>query len=79
MITEFRRKYFFLSNFYSCPITFQGHHYKNAEAAFHAQKDITRTKEFEALDPSQAKRLGRRVTLRKDWEAVKYGISEFLG
>ena len=74
MITEFRGKYFFLSNFYSCPITYQGHHYKNAEAAFHAQKDPARAKEFESLDPSQAKRLGRRVKLRKDWESVKFEI-----
>ena len=30
--------------------------------------------EFTKLNPSQAKRLGRRVSLRRDWESVKYTI-----
>ena len=36
------------------------------------------TKKFSSrkLNPSEAKKLGRRVNLRKDWEAVKVKIME---
>lgn len=73
-INEFRGTNFFLSNFYNCPVTYNGNTYQNAEAAFHAQKDPARSKEFTKLNPSEAKRLGRRVKLRKDWEQVKNNI-----
>ena len=35
-------------------------------------------KQFTELNPSEAKKLGRRVKLRKDWEAVKVKIMEEL-
>lgn len=73
-INEFRGTNFFLSNFYNCPVTYNGNTYQNAEAAFHAQKDPARSKEFTKMNPSEAKRLGRRVKLRKDWEQVKNKI-----
>lgn len=74
MINEFRGKYFFLSNFYNCTVTYNGMTYLNTEAAFHAQKCPFRCREFSKLNPSEAKRLGRKVSLRKDWETVKDGI-----
>lgn len=74
-IRGFRGKYFFLSNFYSTPIhaivIFNGHAYYNTEAAFQAQKCPARMGEFASLNPSEAKRLGRHVVLRPDWDAVK--------
>ena len=70
-INEFRGKYFFLSNYYNCPVTYKSLTYQNTEAAFHAQKDISRSSEFTKLNPADAKKLGRKVTLRKDWELVK--------
>lgn len=73
-ISSFEGKYRFLSNFSNHPVTFDGLTYKNSEAAFHAQKDPSRAKEFVNLNPSQAKRLGRRVKLRDDWEQVKDDI-----
>ena len=60
-ISEFRGEYYFLSNFYSAPVTYNGMCFENNEAAT----------EFCRLNPSEAKRLGRRVKLRGDWEAVK--------
>lgn len=74
MINEFRGEYFFLSNFYEAPVEFDGLHYRNTEAAFQAQKTIdpTERKRFTRLNPSEAKRLGRHVKLRTDWETVKY-------
>lgn len=76
MIDRFDGEYFFLSNFEDSPITYDGITYKNAEAAFHAQKvfDREKKKEFSNLNPSEAKRLGRRVKLRSDWESVKVDI-----
>ena len=87
MIDAFRDKYFFLSNFYEAPITYNGITYKNNEAAFQAQKCISAyqiahgekvfTDErtlFINLSARDAKRLGRKVDLRSDWERVKVGI-----
>ena len=71
MIAKFEGQYFFLSNFFECPVTYKGITFTNTEAAFHSQKDINRAKEFAHLDPSSAKKLGRKVTLRSDWEQVK--------
>lgn len=78
MINNFRGKYYFLSNFYEVPVTYNGIPYKNNEAAFQAQKvsDFEKQKEFSHLNPSEAKRKGRRVKLRKDvdWDSVKTGF-----
>ncbi len=74
LINSFRGKYFFLSNFYEFPVTYNGITYQNNEAAFQAQKCPERAEEFKNLNPSEAKRLGRKVTLRKDWERVKVSI-----
>ncbi|MCD8130454.1 MAG: NADAR family protein [Lachnospiraceae bacterium] len=73
MITEFQNEYFFLSNFYPCEIIYKGVHYHNAEAAFQAQKcsDDKGTEQFAPLNASAAKKLGRSVTLRHDWELIK--------
>lgn len=38
MIKEFRGKYYFLSNFYEAPITYEGITYQNNEAAFQSAK-----------------------------------------
>lgn len=70
-IKEFRGKYFFLSNFYNCPVSYAGLTFENNEAVFQAAKCPERMKEFCKLNPSEAKRLGRKVRLRQDWEEVK--------
>ncbi len=76
MINSFQGNYYFLSNFYSCPVTWDGITYQNSEAAFQSakvlDKDIRKT--FANLNPSDAKRKGRHVLLRPDWEDVKYDI-----
>lgn len=73
MINRFDGKYAFLSNYYSCPVTFGGITYENSEAAFHAQKTLSEKerRKFANLSPSESKRLGRKVTLRNDWEDIK--------
>ena len=77
MISLFRDEYFFLSNFYPVEIKLDGIVYPNAETAFQAQKtlDVEERRKFSMLkNPVQAKRLGRKVKLRDDWEEVKLDI-----
>lgn len=73
MINSFSGKYDFLSNFYTCTVKYDGLTFTNAEAAFQSAKvtDMDSRKQFCNLPPAQAKRLGRTVQLRKDWEQVK--------
>lgn len=67
---EFRGKYYFLSNMYPCIV----HKYKCVESVYQAYKCPERAKEFQPLDGYAAKKLGKEVTLRKDWNSVKYRI-----
>lgn len=73
MISSFDKENFYLSNFYPCPVEYDGILYMNAEAAFQAAKtlDTDLREEFSLLNPSQAKRKGRHIKLRYDWEQVK--------
>lgn len=74
-IDSFRGDYFFLSNFYEAPVSYDGLTYKNNEAAFQAQKINAKDRHtFTDLSASEAKRLGRIVILRRDWEHVKVKI-----
>ena len=70
-IDNFKGDYFFLSNFYQAPVFYSGLLFENAEAAFQSAKCPDRMEEFCRLNPSAAKRLGRRVELRADWNEVK--------
>lgn len=65
-----------LSNFTMCHIEFDRISYKSSEAAWQAQKCIHEAdrKKFSNLSPSAAKKLGRQVKLRNDWEKVKYQL-----
>lgn len=73
MINSFTGKYFFLSNFYEAPVCIFGQSYLNSEAAFQAQKtvDPQLRSRFADLEPGNAKRLGQKIEVRKDWEYVK--------
>lgn len=75
MITEFDGKYAFLSNFYHAPFTYDGIEYPTNEHFFQAMKTLDqeeRKKIAAAATPGKAKRMGRQVQLREDWEEVKY-------
>ena len=72
-ISAFRGKYAFLSNFYETEIYCWGFKYRNAEAAFQAMKNPLNAGMFEGLNAKEAKKLGRTVELRKDWEKHKEG------
>lgn len=76
-ITAFHRQYDFLSNFHPSPILWNGLNYATVEHAFQAAKATDET-DHEVIrvagGPAMAKRLGRRVTRRDDWDTVKFDI-----
>ena len=77
MIDKFENEYAFLSNFYDSPITIGDITYPTVEHYFQAMKTMdidARRKIAAAATPGQAKRMGRSVNLRPDWEAVKFDI-----
>ena len=76
MIKEFKNQYFFSSNFYECPIYYNKLVFCNAEAAFQAQKVIDEKEQYKFinLNASQARKLGKTIALREDWEEVKDNI-----
>ena len=81
MINSFRGKYYFLSNFYPSEILINGKKYPTVEHAFQAMK-ATNSKDMlwiaSASTPKEAKKRGRSVAYRKDWEEVKLAIMEKL-
>lgn len=75
-IDSFKNDYFFLSNFYEAEVTYDGYTYQSSEAAFQAQKckNPKDREKFTHMTPSEAKKAGRSLDLRPDWEEVKYDI-----
>ncbi|MCY4013451.1 MAG: NADAR family protein [Gammaproteobacteria bacterium] len=73
-IDRFIGEYAFLSNFHRASFAWAGVEWTTAEHAFQASKtldDEQRERVRIARSPGAAKRLGRRVDLRPDWEDVK--------
>ena len=64
------------SDVYKRQVSYMGQTYANNEAAFQAQKTLSAREQrkfciFRMHNPSDAKKLGRDLTLRPDWEKVK--------
>lgn len=77
MITCFRGRNYFLSNFYYCQIHFDGDEYISVEHAFQASKTLNKEeRKFirQAETSTKAKYFGQKVTLRSDWENIKNDI-----
>jgi ribA/ribD-fused uncharacterized protein len=75
-ILGFFGPYRFLSNFHQCPVYFEGLLYPSSENAFMAAKtlDVDQRRQFQNIEPKEAKALGRKIYLRPDWEEVKVDI-----
>lgn len=77
MIDRFDGEYSFLSNFELSPFTVNGVVFPTMEHYFQAMKATNQEDLLEitkAPTPGKAKRLGRKVKIRSDWEYIKKDI-----
>lgn len=78
-ITEFQGEHRFLSNFWPTEVVHEGITYPSAEHAYQAAKtlDMSERRRIAAIrDPGEAKREGRKLTQRPDWETAKFTVME---
>ena len=78
-IASFTGKFRFLSNFFRYSVTICGILYPTVEHAYQAAKtcDMNQRRRIAALpSPGEAKREGRKLDIRKDWDDVKLDIME---
>ena len=75
-ISLFDGEFAFLSNFYDCPVVIEGLQYPNSEAAYQAMKCENKEEriQFTNIKAGKAKRLGRKVKLRSDWNDIRLDI-----
>jgi ribA/ribD-fused uncharacterized protein len=74
IINRFSGRYHFLSNFSAAEVWYQGESYPSVEHAYQASKTedyLERRTIQTAATPNLAKRIGRSVNLRKDFEVMK--------
>lgn len=80
----FKDKYFFLSNFYPCDVTVEINgksiKYKNAEAAYQAQKNYSVADKFVLLSGAEAKKLGSQIPVTTEsWNTERlYAMAKAL-
>jgi len=81
-IDSFTGPWAFLSNFSPCEVLLDGEKYASVEAAYQAAKTLNAAARekfrFLGVTPARAKRMGRSLKLRPDWEEVKVGIMRDL-
>lgn len=80
-ITSFRDEYTFLSNFYPCNIEFEGFQFNSVECAYVAAKTLDIKERFRIsamLNAGKAKKYGRTLDLRPDWDEIKLQVMEDL-
>jgi N-glycosidase YbiA len=76
VIDSFQGEYRFLSNFWPAPIMYMGVEYPSVENAYQASKTqvVEERIPFETCTPAEAKKLGRSVTIRRDWGDKRVSI-----
>ena len=77
IIGEFKGRHRFLSNFYPAEVVLDGTPYPDVEHAYQAAKTLDRLERARIAacrTPGGAKRLGRKATIRPNWEGIKLGI-----
>lgn len=80
-ITDFRKDYFFLSNFYLCPVQFEGDMYISSEHAYMASKTDNRDIRNHILGlktAREARNYGQTFALRPHWDDVKYSYMKVV-
>lgn len=77
-IDHFRGEHAFLSNFYAAPVTYRGVPYPSVEHAYQAAKSDPPAAHLAGVSAANAKKMGRGLRLRPDWEQVKVGVMRDL-
>ena len=91
MIDTFTGRWGFLSNFYPCKIKYKGIEYPSVEHFYVAMKikddQFINSKNIPLVDcqemisriktPAEAKKLGKKLKIRKDWDIVRFSIMEW--
>lgn len=76
-VKSFQGKYRFLSNFYPAAVFYRGLTFPTVEHAYQASKSLDETEQrriAQCPTPGDAKRLGRQLTRRPDFDEVKLSI-----
>jgi ribA/ribD-fused uncharacterized protein len=75
-INSFSDDHDYLSNFFYSDVVYEGILYPSIENAFQAAKTLSveERRQFVSRLPGQAKRLGRKIKLRPDWEEIKIQV-----
>jgi ribA/ribD-fused uncharacterized protein len=75
-ISGFFNEWRFLSNFWECPVLFEGIIYPSAENAYQAAKtlNVEDRLKLKLMDSKSAKSFGKKVILRDDWNSIKLDI-----
>jgi ribA/ribD-fused uncharacterized protein len=75
-ISAFQGKYRFLSNFWPTVVHYDGLAFSSVEAAYQAAKcpEAESRLAFQNIGPSEAKKLGRSIRLRSDWDEIKLRV-----
>ena len=80
MIDEFKGDYRFLSNFYISPMEINGVTFPSVEHYFQAMKATSYEdylKVAKCGKPGEAKKMGRLIPIRPDWDDVKEQVMEY--
>lgn len=78
-IKGFFGEYRYLSNFHLAPVVYEGITYPSTEAAFQAAKThdkVERQRIANLPTPGLAKKAGRLVKMRRDWDSVRISVME---
>lgn len=71
--------YEFLSNFYPCKIVYKDYEFSSLEHAYQAAKTYKSSwNKFDGISAGQAKRLGKTLIIRTDWNDVRLSVMEEL-
>ena len=80
-ITSFRDNFYFLSNFYPVIIVYEFDEYPSVEHAYQAAKTLDKDYRMliaKAKTAAKAKKIGRVVPIKEDWETVKMDVMRQL-
>jgi hypothetical protein len=81
LIDDFTGQWFFLSNFSPYPVSYDDITYPTVEHAFQALKTLDQVRRRQvagAATPGIAKKMGRKLVLRDDWEQIKEKVMQRL-